>query len=72
MAKKVDSENYKSFGRQRPECSSGEFISSVLVRFESDSLHKVRKYEAASVSSPPHVSREDRLPGDNGFVASLQ
>lgn len=69
MAKKVESENYQSLGRQRPERSSGEFISSVLVRFESDSPHKVRKYEAANVSSPPHVSREDRLPGANASVA---
>jgi IS605 OrfB family transposase len=65
MAKKVDSENYKSFGRQRPERSSGEFISSVLIRLESESPRKVRKYEAVNASSPPHVSREDRLPGAN-------
>ena len=63
MAKKVDSENYQSLGRQRPERSSGEFISSVLVRFESGAIRKVQKNEAVSVSSFPHVSREDRLPG---------
>jgi IS605 OrfB family transposase len=73
MAKKVDSENYRSLGRQRPERSSGEFISSVLFRLEAEPPRKkkVRKYEAANESSPPHVSREDRSPGDNSFVTSL-
>lgn len=67
MAKKMDSENYKSFGRQRPERTSGEFISSVLARLESDSPRKVRKDEAKNNNSSPHVSREHRLPGDNGL-----
>jgi IS605 OrfB family transposase len=71
MAKKVDSENYRSFGRQRPERSSGEFISSVLSRLESEPPRKVRKYEAANVNSPPRVSREDRLPGVSGFATSM-
>jgi IS605 OrfB family transposase len=69
MARKVDSENYQSFGRQRPERSSGEFISSVLTRMESEPPRKVRKYKAKNVSSSPHVSREDRLPGANGSAA---
>jgi IS605 OrfB family transposase len=64
MAKKIDRENYQSFGRQRPERTSGEFISSVLARLESKSLRKVRKNEATYVSLSPHVNcREDRLPG---------
>jgi IS605 OrfB family transposase len=69
MARKVDSENYRSLGRQRPERSSGEFISSVLIRFESESPRKVRKSEATNVSSSPHVSREDRSPGVNDSAA---
>jgi hypothetical protein len=72
MAKKVDSENYQSFGRQRPERSSGEFISSVLTRLESVPPHQIWKNEAANASSVPNASREDRLPGDFDSVATLQ
>lgn len=73
MAQKVDHENDRSLGRQRPERSSGEFISSVLFRLESEPPRKkkVRKCEAENASSPPCGSREDRLPGDDGLVTSL-
>ncbi|MEO5969842.1 MAG: IS200/IS605 family accessory protein TnpB-related protein [Bdellovibrionia bacterium] len=69
MAKKVDSENYHSFGRLRPERSSGEFISSVLIRLELKPPRRVRKNEAANGSSPPCVSQDDRSPGVNDSAA---
>lgn len=70
MAKKVDCENYQAFGRQRPERSSGEFISSVLTRFEVEPPRKVRKSKAANENSPPYVSREDRSSGAHDSIAS--
>jgi hypothetical protein len=64
MAKKIDEKNYRSSGRQRPERTSGEFISSVISQLEIELLRKVQKSEAVKNTSPPHGNcQEDRLPG---------